>query len=314
LEEKSYDLLYKINKETGDYKTSVKMLELFHRIKDSAKVEATKNELERQGLKYSYEKKELNYKLATEKKNASKNILLLILLSALILLSIGAYFLYRNNKQKQAIANFEKNDLKQKLLLTQMNPHFIFNSIDNIQSLIHHHQNQEAINYLAKFSKLTRQILENSNENFITLAEELVMIENYLSIQQLLYNNHFNFTITVAESIDADAILIPPMLTQPFIENAIKHGLIDQSEGLISIHFKLEHAALLFEITDNGVGFGTSKKVGNNKSLAMKITRERLKNFSKKDNFEVHTQNIHDTHNNITGAKVFFEIPYLYEN
>jgi sensor histidine kinase YesM len=195
-----------------------------------------------------------------------------------------------------------------------MNPHFIFNSIDNIQSLIHHHQNQEAINYLAKFSKLTRQILENSNENFITLAEELVMIENYLSIQQLLYNNHFNFTITVAESIDADAILIPPMLTQPFIENAIKHGLIDQSEGLISIHFKLEHAALLFEITDNGVGFGTSKKVGNNKSLAMKITRERLKNFSKKDNFEVHTQNIHDTHNNITGAKVFFEIPYLYEN
>ena len=232
------------------------MLELFHRIKDSAKVEATKNELERQGLKYSYEKKELNYKLVTEKKNASKNILLLILLSALILLLIGAYFLYRNYKQKQAIANFEKNDLKQKLLLTQMNPHFIFNSIDNIQSLIHHHQNKEAINYLAKFSKLTRQILENSNENFITLAEELAMIDNYLSIQQLLYTNKFSFKITVDETIDTEMILIPPMLAQPFIENAIKHGLVDQSEGQISIHFKFENAVLLFEIIDNGVGFG----------------------------------------------------------
>jgi len=315
LQEKSSELLYKTNKQLGDYKNATAMLEQFIEVRDAAKVEETKNELKQQQLKNDYDKKEWNYKLVTQKKNAAKNNLLIGLSSALLLFLIGAYFLYRNYKHKQAIVNFEKNNLKQKLLLTQMNPHFIFNSIDNIQSLIHNKQDQEAINYLAKFSKLTRQILENSDENYITLSEELTMIDNYLSIQQLLYTNKFNFKITVDETIDTEMILVPPMLTQPFIENAIKHGLMDKSEyGMITIHFKFYNDALLFEITDNGVGFGESKKVGENKSLAMKITKERLKNISKKIDFEVHTQNILDANNNIVGAKVFFEIPYIYEN
>ncbi|MCF6132598.1 tetratricopeptide repeat-containing sensor histidine kinase [Flavobacterium wongokense] len=310
LQQESYQLLYEISKLTGDYKKSLEMIELYHKIEDSIKVQDNKEELRRQNLKYSYEKKELKFKLETERKNN----LLIVLLGLFLLLFVIGYFLYKNSKQKQAIANFEKNELNQKLLLSQMNPHFIFNSIDNIQSLIYNKQDKEAVNYLTKFSKLTRQILENSNESYIALSEELTMIDNYLSIQQLLYNNKFDFNIEVDDAIDTEVILLPPMLTQPFIENAIKHGLKNTTQkGEINISFKLEKEKLLFEINDNGVGFTNNEPV-NKKSLAMKITKERLVNISGKDDFQVHTENRLDSKKNTIGAKVFFEIPYIYEN
>ena len=315
LKEQAYELLYKINKINGNYKESLLMLELYNSIKDSSKVVETKNELKQQQLKYDYQKKELNYKLATEKKNAAKNNLLIILSSLVVLLLIGAYFLYRNYKQKQTISAFEKKDLKQKLLLTQMNPHFIFNSIDNIQSLIYNKQDKEAVSYLTKFSKLTRQILENSSENYISLKEELTMIDNYLNIQQLLYNNKFEFTLKVAEDINTETILVPPMLTQPFIENAIKHGLKNSTEkGKIEIQFQMKDSQLGFQITDNGIGFGSAEKDSSKKSLAMKITKERLSNLAKNNNFDVQVENILDDNKNIIGAKVYFDIPYIYEN
>jgi tetratricopeptide (TPR) repeat protein len=306
----AYNLLYRVSKVNGNYKKSVAMLELFHQFNDSSKAVETQNEMKQQLLKYNYEKKELNLKLENERKNN-----LLIGLSALLgLLFVIGYFLYKSNKQKQAIANFEKNELNQKLLLSQMNPHFIFNSIDNIQSLIYNKQDKEAVNYLTKFSKLTRQILENSNESYIALSEELTMIDNYLVIQQLLYNNKFDFTIDVDEAIDTEAILLPPMLTQPFIENAIKHGLKNTTDkGLINISFKFDNGKLFFEITDNGVGFANIETT-DKKSLAMKITKERLVNISGKNDFEVHTDNRLDDKKKIIGAKVFFEIPYIYEN
>ena len=308
------ELLYKINKEKGKYKEAFTMLELFQKLNEDSKKIENKNELKQQQLQYDYEKKELKYKLASQRKSADKNNLLFGLSSVLLLLLIGSYFLYRNYKQKQAIANFEKNELNQKLLLSQMNPHFIFNSIDNIQSLIYNKQDKEAVNYLTKFSKLTRQILENSNESYIVLSEELTMIDNYLVIQQLLYNNKFDFNIDVDDAINTEIILLPPMLTQPFIENAIKHGLRNTTEkGLINISIKFHDNKLFFEITDNGVGF-TNDGATNKKSLAMKITKERLVNISRKSDFEVHTENLFDGKKNIIGAKVFFEIPYIYEN
>ncbi|MGC4041559.1 MAG: histidine kinase [Flavobacterium sp.] len=230
-----------------------------------------------------------------------------------LVLAIG-YFLYKSYRQKQAIASFEKNELNQKLLLSQMNPHFIFNSIDNIQSLIYNKQETEAVNYLTKFSKLTRQILENSTESYISLEEELAMIDNYLVIQQLLYNNKFDFKVQVDDSIDAEAVLLPPMLTQPFIENAIRHGLKNKDKnGFIAISFKFINEKLFFEITDNGPGF-TKNEVTNRKSLAMKITKERLANYIGKNDFDIQLENCFDDKKNIIGAKVFFEIPYIYEN
>lgn len=313
LKELAYDLLYKIYKNNKNYKESLVMLELYNTIRDSTKIEETKNELKQQQLKYDYEKETLKYKLASERKAATKNNLLIVLLSVVLLLLIGGYFLYKNSKQRQAITQFEKNALNQKLLLSQMNPHFIFNSIDNIQSLIYNNRNQEAINYLTKFSRLTRQILENSNENYISLREELLMIEHYLSLQQLLYNSKFDFTITIDPAIDTESIQLPPMLTQPYLENAIKHGLRDVSEnGQLSIRFFFNGTRLFFEITDNGIGFSTKEPINEKKSLAMKITKERLMSLTHTAHFEIHIENLLDANQHIIGAKICFEIPYIY--
>ncbi len=380
LQEPAANILFKIYKENNDYKKALDVQEFSIRLKDSSKVEASKNALAQQQLKYDFEKKQLQQeliqqhkltafkleqerkvsavkleaqkkseiqrskdrlaqqrlkydfekkalnqkiaqgkkmaaiKLEGEKKTAAKNNWVIGLSGALLLLLVGIYFYYRNNKQKQAIAGLEKNQIKQKLMITQMNPHFIFNSIDNIQGLIHDHKDEDAVNYLTKFSKLTRQILENSNENYISLAEEVEMTENYLSIQQLLYSNKFNFKINVAEEIDTESILLPPMLTQPFIENAIKHGISNTVNGMIDICFFLKENKLFFEVSDNGKGFDASKRTDNHKSLAMTITKERLVNYTKNQDFVVQTDNIKDNNQNIVGAKVSFEIPYIYEN
>lgn len=273
---------------------------------------------------YKFDKQTLASKLANEKvlnqislqnekRNSTKNIIIIAIIALLVVGCILGYVFYKNNKQKQALREFEKNELKQKLLLSQMNPHFIFNSIDHIQSLIGK-KDREAISYLHKFSSLTRQILEFSRETHITLVEELSSIENYINIQQLLYNNAFDFTIHVDELIDQDYTLVPPMLTQPFIENAIKHGLYGKTEGgLISISFCLKENKLWFEIIDNGNGFGNSIKKAGHKSLAMSITKERLHYYHESSNFEILTANVLSDTNQVLGAKVSFEIPYIYE-
>lgn len=289
-------------------------------------LESSKNKLARQQLLYNFEKKQLNekliqgkklsaIKLESEKKTAAKNNWLIAVSSLFLLSLLGGYFYYRNNRQKQAITVLEKNQIKQKLLITQMNPHFIFNSVQNIRSLITNKQNDEAVDYLGKFSKLTRQILENSNENYISLEEEVEMIENYLSIQQLLYENKFTFTINVQEEIDKESIFLPPMLAQPFIENAIKHGLsTTTANGKVDVHFFLKEEKLFFEVTDNGKGFGNETQVSNHKSLAMTITKERLVTYTKNKDFVVQTNNLVNTEGKVEGAKVVFEIPYIYEN
>ncbi len=289
-------------------------------------LEVSKSELAQQRLRYDFEKKQLNEKLVqgkkltalkldAERETAEKNNMLLALSSVLVLISLGGYFYYRNSRQKQAITVLEKNQIKQKLLITQMNPHFIFNSVQNIRSLINNNQNDEAVEYLGKFSTLTRQILENSNENYISLEEEVQMIQNYLAIQQLLYENKFSYTVVVEENIDAESVFLPPMLAQPFIENAIKHGLSNMAEnGKIAVHFYLKENKLFFEVTDNGKGFGAHKIGSNHKSLAMTITKERLVNYTRNKDFVVQTDNLFNPDGKIKGAKVVFEVPYIYEN
>ncbi|NMH28640.1 tetratricopeptide repeat protein [Flavobacterium silvaticum] len=204
---------------------------------------------------------------------------------------------------------------EQKLLRSQMNPHFIFNSLQNVRSLINNGQSDEALNYVTKFSRLTRQILESSDVNYISLEEEIEMIQNYIGVQQLLYDNSFDFELSVDETIDPEATMLPPMLTQPFIENAIKHGLGNKkTDGKIHIGFYLKKDKLFFEVSDNGLGFGTSQTKSGHKSMAMAITKERLVKYTKNESFELQIDNILDRAQNIIGAKVAFEIPYIYEN
>lgn len=315
LQEKAAGLLLKVSKENKNFKKALEVYEFQAKLNDSSDIQASKNALAQQQLTYDFEKKQLNLELDAEKKAAIKNNWLIALSGTLLLALLGGYFYYRNNRQKQKITVLEKDRIKQKLLLSQMNPHFIFNSIDNIQSLIVNQKEDIAISYLDRFSRLTRQILEYSNENYISLQEEIDMIKNYLSIQQLLYNDKFDFSISIENISDTESFFIPPMLAQPFIENAIKHGIRNTAEkGMIKIIFSIHHEKLFFEIIDNGLGFNGEKKQSGHKSMAMKITKERLLNYTQNKDFEIISENQLDTEKNIKGAKIIFEIPYICEN
>lgn len=323
LQKEALGYLYDLYKNRGQFEKAVAISESYAAIKDSIKKEQNDNMLTKKQLQYEYESKQREYQLEQERKlnavelanqreNALKNNLVIGLSAAVLLLFVLGYFIHKGNKHKQAMAQLERDALSQKLLLSQMNPHFIFNSIDNIQGLIHDGREQEATDYLSKFSRLTRQILENSSENYISLSEELQMLENYLGIQRLLYGQSFDFTIAVEPAIDPDATLVPPMLAQPFIENAIKHGLRGKSVGSVGISFYMEHDKLLFEVTDNGEGFSERTRGGAHKSMAIQITRERLR-LSARHSVEIKSENIVGKDGSVSGAKVFFEIPYLYE-
>lgn len=215
-------------------------------------------------------------KIEAQQADARKNVFLFGFIFTIVVLATVLAFLYFYFRQKRAIATNRNNELKQKLLLTQMNPHFIFNSVDTIQSLIYEDKNDEAVDYLSKFSELTLQILDNSSLQYINLKEEISMTANYLVIQQLLYNMNFEFAITLGEGIDPKTWYIPPMLTQPFIENAIKHGIAGKKEGgMIRVKFYKRGRSLIFEVTDNGRGLTGTKRAGH-RSMATQITAERL--------------------------------------
>lgn len=307
---------------TGDYKNAYA-----YRVKadiandsllnqDKVKTIAELNaKFDNQQLKNEFDRKTLLSQVQQEKALAKRNMLIYTFISIAAILLVGIFFVVKYFRQKNIITANRNNELKQRLLLTQMNPHFIFNSVDNIQSLIHSNKDEEAINYLNKFSKLTRQILENSRENYISLSEELNMLDNYMTIQKLLYNNNFAHTLTVDESIDPESVLLPPMLTQPFIENAIRHGLKNKTQGgVVNVRFYMNDGQLFFEVTDNGGGLVAKETEQGQRSLSTQITKERLESIAAKKNIIIRTLNITGKDNAIQGVKTFFEIPYVYNN
>ncbi|RZJ70301.1 histidine kinase [Flavobacterium sp.] len=235
-------------------------------------------------------------------------IVIFLLLAILLVVLIFTFRLRRVKMQNRQLLT------EQKLLRSQMNPHFIFNSVSNVQGLIRDGQSDEAIDYLTRFSKLTRQILESSNESHIALEEEIEMLENYCSVQRLLYNGNFEYEVSASEDLDTESIFIAPMLTQPFVENAIKHGIANRSQtGSVKISFFLKNAKLFVEITDNGKGFNQKNLQSKHKSLSIAITKNRLIHLGKGRQLAFEAKNLTDETGAIKGAKVTFEIPHIVE-
>jgi tetratricopeptide (TPR) repeat protein len=207
--------------------------------------------------------------------------------------------------------------LEQKLLRAQMNPHFIFNSLYSIQNFIVTEKPDKASIYLSKFARLVRNILDNSTQEFVALEKEISAIENYLELQQVRYAGKFDYRIHIADEIDTEIMMIPPMLAQPFIENAIEHGIKHrETAGHINICFSLKDQTLIFEVEDNGVGrqkaseLETAQEPGH-RSMATSLTHERLKNLNRKHRKKIFLD-IQDLKNDLgdaAGTKVTFGIP-----
>nr|WP_321453784.1 tetratricopeptide repeat protein [uncultured Carboxylicivirga sp.] len=170
---------------------------------------------------------------------------------------------------------------QQRLLRTQMNPHFIFNALSAIQVFILENDMEKSSQFLSDFSKLMRQVLRSSNYEYISINEEVEILQYYLNLQRLRFSPPFEYDLSVEEELRNTNAMIPPMLIQPFIENAIEHGIKPIGDGgLIKIRFKRGGYGIIIEVEDNGIGIDYAKNISkaekNHESMALKITQERL--------------------------------------
>ena len=236
---------------------------------------------------------------------------------ALIFLTGVFYILYRQYQLKN---DKKLLTLEQAMLRSQMNPHFLFNSLNSIKLYIINNDKKNAVHYLNKFSKLVRKILEASSLKEISLAEELETVELYMNIENIRFSNEINFKISIDDDIDIHTIKIPSLILQPFLENAIWHGL-SSKEGEKNIDLRISRGNKNFidiSITDNGVGRDAAEiikesKVLKRKSVGLEITKERLANFARdyQNTFDVTIIDLFDEDKNATGTRVVLHLPTI---
>lgn len=242
--------------------------------------------------------------------------------SVLSFLSLILFFLIWNYIRKIKIRSIQKNEklklenhllsLEHKALQLQMNPHFIFNVLNGIKAMSKTDilKMNTTIN---KFALMLRGILNNSRKETISLHEEIETLNNYIEVEQLMRSNPFNFKINIGKNIDIEEVSIPVMLIQPFVENAIKHGFVNNAiKGELEISFSVYKELLYCEIKDNGVGFYRDKKSKiktNHQSVALEVTKERITSIAGKDTLVI--KELKDENLNVTGTLVQFRIPLL---
>ena len=212
----------------------------------------------------------------------------------------------------------ELAEMKVSALRNQMNPHFIFNSLNSIKRYIIDNEKENAVYYLNKFSKLIRKILATAREKEITLADELETLELYINIENIRFNNEIDFSMHIDEHINIETIKIPSLILQPFIENAIWHGLSLKKENKkLTVTLKKDTESYLkIVIEDNGIGRKRSseikaKKIHKKNSIGIKLTEERLKKFAEayKNDYSITFIDLNDENKIANGTKVILKIP-----
>lgn len=308
---------------TGDFKGALKQHKEAEDYEKNIVNQRNLNYMNDMILRYDSEKK--NSQIVTLAQDAELSKIRLrknqttILVAALTLGLIGTmlfimYRKYHSDNEKKVLS------LEQNMLRSQMNPHFLFNSLNSIKLYIINNDKKNAVHYLNKFSKLVRRILEGSSLKEISLSEELETAELYLNIENIRFSDEINFKVDIAQGIDAEQVKIPSLVLQPFLENAIWHGL-SSKEGekriwLKAYNYDKYHIAI--DIIDNGVGRNASEKIKENrvlkrKSVGIDITTERLANFSKdyQNDFEVAIEDLSDDSGVASGTKITLKIPTL---
>jgi hypothetical protein len=208
-----------------------------------------------------------------------------ILVAGLILTSANRYHIRQIETRERLKSEFNKRvaELESTALRAQMNPHFLFNSINSVKSLISQGDNNKATQYLTRFGQLIRQVLANSEKPLVRLQEELEALRLYMEIEQLRFQN-FSYKITVSEGVNADFVEVPPLILQPYVENAIWHGLMHKTTGERKLDVNVERKGNYLHMTveDNGIGREEARQVkmlGNARKggMGMRLTSDRLK-------------------------------------
>lgn len=330
----SYALNYE---DTGQWKLALDYRKKHESLKDSILNENTFRQINELQVKYETAKK--NEEIATlSKENEARvaeaerrAIWNRVLIGGLILVAVIAglvVFLLRQrfkNQQLMAAKNEEiktarfkqqLSELEMKALRVQMNPHFIFNCMNSINRMILGKDADNASKYLTKFSKLIRLMLENSEKPTASLQDELAMLEAYIQLEALRFKEKISYRISVDDNIDQENTQVPSMVLQPFIENAIWHGLMHKDGGgLINVSISEDNDVLRCVIEDNGVGRKKAlelqgKTVMRHQSMGLKITEERLRLLNSRELQElIRITDLKDSVNRALGTRVDISIP-----
>lgn len=248
-------------------------------------------------------------------------------ISFLILVLLIGYQLYRYRinqirKEEKLKTSFEKKlaNVEMSALRAQMNPHFLFNSLNSIENFIIKNDTRKASEYLSNFARLIRLILQNSRSNYVNLRDEIEALQLYMGMEQLRFRNKFHYSIHLQEDLDPGTIDIPPMLLQPYVENAIWHGLMhkeDKSEGKVEVRIGRENGYLQCVIEDNGIGREKAAEIQSRRpsrgrqSVGLKITEDRIAIINKLYNLNttVRIIDLHAPEGEALGTRVELMIP-----
>ncbi|MPT33821.1 MAG: tetratricopeptide repeat protein [Flavobacterium sp.] len=276
---KSLERLLNFYRQTGNYKESTQLYEQFFQNyeqltrKDSAQADQLTFQVTEEKIRQLEKEKVLKDELIAKKNTFNYFLIgsmgLLLLLLGLI---IKALYSIKTKNKEIALQSLRR----------EMNPHFIFNSLNSVNQFISQNRELEANKYLTSYSKLMRNMMENSNKDFIALGSEIEQLRKYLDLEHMRFEDQFEYTITVDEKLDTETIQIPNMIIQPHLENAIWHGLrYKEGKGLLQLRFLLENGSVVVVIEDNGIGLTKSRelKTKNQKvhqSRGLTNTKERI--------------------------------------
>jgi len=241
---------------------------------------------------------------------------LTFVLTMLYLVTERSKRIIRKAKEKAKIEE-QISDMRLQALQSQMNPHFIFNSLQAIQDYIFDKDEEQANRYLVKFSRLMRLILESSRKKLVLLSEELKLIELYVSLEQLRFSEQFSYQLSLSDNINQETLYVPSMLIQPFIENAVNHGLFHKKDGhgLLELSIEKVNDSLNIIVADNGIGLEAAKEIKEKMrrkeaSRALEIVRERtgLYNKTMEEDIDLSIENRYDDEGKVAGTIVTLKL------
>lgn len=335
----SYDNRKTILENQGKYKQSIEAYNIFNKYKDSLLNKEQVNRIDL--LKTQFETEQIKREKETAEKSAeinalqsTKNRSLFIgsaIIAGLILLSSLFYFGRLKAKKKAELVTLELKETQKRLaiekqyrdselkaLKAQMDPHFIFNALNSIQEYIVLNQKNLASDYLGKFADLMRKYLHHSDKGSISIQEEANCLNTYLELEKVRFEDSLNYTITITDNIDKEQTYIPTMIIQPYVENALKHGLLHKKhDRQLDISISKKDNCIECVVMDNGIGRARSKEIQNkrkkhHKSFATNATEDRLEllNFGKDHKIGVKTEDLFNADGIAKGTRVVMTIPY----
>ncbi len=334
LAEDNLFMLYRVHYKKGNYKSALEYYEKMIVVKDSIRNKKRRFEEHKLATQYKTNQKNKEIELLSKENKISEielkksnqlkiTFLITALLSLIVLVLL--WLRYKNKAKTDALLaeamerSFEKKlaDSELQSLRAQMNPHFLFNCLNSINSFIIKNEQEQASEYLSKFSKLIRQVLNNSKASRITLANELETLELYIEMESLRFSKKFDYNISVASNVEVDYLEVPPLIIQPYVENSIWHGLMHKTEGKGKLNINITQSIdfITISVEDNGVGRDKaiklkSKTAIKSKSYGMNITKERLKYINKnnKQLTDIEIIDLKDKKGNALGTKVVLKI------